>query len=170
MLFVSLLQIIVLILVLFTLLYAALISYMVYRGCNYIPTPKREIDSALSVLQPGDVFIDLGFGYGEVLEAALKKGAAKVIGYELDPIRYLQVWWKLRTYGKAVELHFADIWSADLSKATVVFTFFTVIHMRKLYTKAKKEAKNARWFVSYIHEIPGVTPTKSTKTMRFFKL
>lgn len=165
-----LLQLLFLAIVLGVIAYMALISYMVYRGCNYIPTPKREIDIALSVLKPGDVFIDLGFGYGEVLEAALKSGAGKVIGYELDPFRYLHVWWNLRRYGDKVELHLADIWSADVSRADVIFTFFTVIHMKKLSTKVTKEATNARWFVSYVHEIPGVKPTKQIGKVRFFTL
>ena len=163
-------QLLLLLIVLSVTIYMLLISYMVYRGCNYIPTPKKEIDSALSVLKPGDIFIDLGFGYGEVLESALKQGASKVIGYELDPLRYLQVWWKLRSFGRKVELHFADIWSADLSTADVIFTFFTVIHMKQLYDKVTKEGKKARWFVSYVHEIPGVKPAKQVGKLRFFQL
>lgn len=163
-------QLLLLVVVLGAIAYMLLISYMVYRGCNYIPTPPKEIESALSVLKPGDVFVDLGFGYGEVLESALHKGAGKVIGYELDPFRYLQVWWKLRPYGKKVELHLGDIWSAELSSVDVVFTFFTILHTKKLYTKVKSEAKRAKWFISYVHEVPGIKPTKEMGKMRFFKL
>ena len=161
-----------LILAIFTgiIVYMALISYMVYRGCNYIPTPPKDIRRALSVLRRGDVFVDLGFGYGEVLEAALKRGASRIIGYELDPFRFLISSWRLRRYGKRVQLHFADIWSADLSRADVVFTFFTVAHMPKLYQKVHRELSKGSWFVSYVHEIAGVRPTKTKGKVRFFRM
>ncbi len=163
-------QLVMLLVLLGVIAYMVLISYMVYRGCNYIPTPQKDVKSALTVLKPGDIFIDLGFGYGEVLEAALHAGAGKVIGYELDPFRFLQVWWKLRPYSAKVELHLTDIWTAKLDTADVVFTFFTILHTKRLYDKVKQEASKAKWFISYVHEVPGVKPTKVIGQVKFFEL
>lgn len=149
--------------------YFLLILYMSQRGANYVRTPKKVVDTALSVLKPGDVFIDLGFGNGEVLEAAIQKGAAKAIGYELDFIRYIKTWWKLR-HRQGIQLIYADVWSADLSNADLVFTFFTDIHMQKLYKKAKREMNKGSWFVSYVHKVPDVTPTKKIEDVHYFQI
>lgn len=177
---VLLLQLILLCVVLATIAYMGVISYLVYRGSNYIPTPKKDIDVALSVLRPGDVFIDLGFGNGEVMQAAAYKKAKTVIGYELDFTRFIPTWWRLRRDGyHGYQFKYADIWSADLSSADVVFTFFTIVHMRKLYNKAKSEmstkggsasgGKN-KWFISYVHEVPGIKPTREVGDVKFFQM
>ena len=166
-----LIQLIVLGILIAVIAYMVVISYLVYRGCNYIPTPRKDIDTALLVLQQGDTFIDLGFGNGEVMQEAARKGAKRVEGYELDFVRYLKTILRLRRDAfKGYSFHYADIWSADLSRADVVFTFFTVIHMKKLYSKAKKEMRKGTWFVSYVHEVPGIEPTKKVRNVRFFRI
>ncbi len=161
-------QLLLLLFLVFFSLYFAVIFYMVWRGANYIPTPKKDIQTALSVLHKGDEFIDLGFGRGEVLQAAYAKGANPVIGYELEFFRFVKTWWKFR--GTPIQTKFADIWTADVSTADEVFTFFTVLHTRKLYEKLRKEMKKGSWFVSYVHPVPGVRPTKKIGHMYFFKM
>jgi hypothetical protein len=164
-------QIVILCILLATITYMMTISYLVYRGCNYLPSPKKDIDAALSVLRSGDVFIDLGFGNGVVMQAAARKKARTVIGYELDFTRIIHTWWNLRRDKyPGYQFKYADIWSADLSPADVVFTYFTIRHMRKLYTKAKKEMKKGSWFISQVHEIPGIKPTKQIGNVRFYKM
>ena len=166
-----LLQLVILLIVCAVIAYMVVISYLVYRGCNYIPTPKVDIDVALSMLKKGDTFIDLGFGNGEVMQAAAKRKAKRVIGYELDFVRYFKTKLKLRLDGfDKYTFKYADIWSADLSEADVVFTFFTVIHMQKLYEKAKREMKKGSWFISYVHPIPGVRPTRKVGSVQFFQI
>ncbi len=166
-----LLQLMVLLVLIAVIAYMVVISYLVYRGCNYIPTPKADIDTALSVLKKGDTFIDLGFGNGEVLQAAAKRKAKRVIGYELDFVRFFKTKLRVQQDGyRRYTLKYADIWSADLSEADVVFTFFTVIHMNRLYEKAKREMKKGSWFISYVHPIPGVKPTRKVGSVQFFQI
>lgn len=149
--------------------YFLLILYMSQRGANYVRTPRKAIGYALSILKQGDIFVDLGFGNGEVLDAAIQKGATRVIGYELDYIRFLTFWWKRRG-DKRYLLRYGDIWSADLSTADVVYTFFTDIHMKRLHKKAKREMKKGSWFVSYVHRVPNVTPTKQIGDVQYFQM
>lgn len=161
----------ILVVLLTVVAYMMVVTYLVYKGSNYLPTPKKEIETALQVLHKDDVFIDLGFGNGEVMQAAFKHGARTIIGYELDFTRFLRTWLRLRRdHFNGYHLQYADIWSANLSSADVVFTFFTIIHMKKLYAKAKREMKKGSWFISYVHEVPGQKPTRQVGKVRFFKM
>jgi len=51
-----------------------------------------------------------------------------------------------------------------------VYTFFTSYHIAKLYEKAKREMKKGSWFVSYVHTVPNVRPTKTDGQMYFYKI
>lgn len=169
MILIPVIQVIVLIIGLYFAFYFLLVLYLAYRGSNYLPTPKSDIKIALSRLHQGDTFMDLGFGNGEVLDEALRKRAGTIIGYELDPVKFIRTWWRLRHHHN-VHLYYQDIWSASLVPADVVFTFFTVSHMKELYSKAKREMRKGSWFISYVHEIAGLKPTKTIGQVRFYKI
>lgn len=149
--------------------YFLTILYLSQRGANYVKTPKKDIDVALQVLKKGDIFIDLGFGNGEVLEAAVAKGASLAIGYDLDFFRFLKTWWTVRENAR-IKLIYRDIWFADLSRADVVYTFFTDIHMARLYKKAQREMRKGSWFISFVHTVPDIKPTRQIGNVQFFKI
>ena len=105
------------------------------------------------------------------MQAATSRDPLRVIGYELNPSRFFRTWWKLRKENyKGYTFFYKDFWFADLSKADVVFTFFIEHHMRKLHTKAKREMKPGSWFISYLHQVPDVKPTRIDGEMLFFKM
>jgi tRNA A58 N-methylase Trm61 len=153
-------------------LYLALTIYLVFRGSNYVATPSKDIQTIMNVVKKGDIVIDLGFGDGRILEAAIQAGAGKAIGYELDFIRFIHTWIRLKVLKRYanISLRYGDIWAADVSKADVVITFFTIAHMNNLYAKMKKEMKKGTWFVSIVHEVSEVKPTKKLGSSYFYKL
>lgn len=151
--------------------YFVIQSYLMKRGSNYLPTPRSEIKKILPYIHPGDTVIDLGSGYGEVMETMATRNPKEVIGVELDPIRYLLTRLRLNNGSfRGYKFRFQDFWYLDLSKADVVFTFFIERHMEKLFKKAKHEMKKGSWFISFRHRVPHVVPTKVVGEMLFFKL
>lgn len=151
--------------------YCLSIVYMVYFGANYVATPPAVIQEIMGVVKPGDTVVDLGFGRGEVLEAALTKRSRLVIGYELDVMRYLRVAIRLwPRYRGHVQLVYGDVRLAPLADADLVFTFFSPHHITGLYAKAKREMKQGSWFVSYMHPVIGVHPTKVRHSTYYYQM
>lgn len=151
--------------------YLIIQSYLMKRGSNYLPTPASEIKKILPYIHSGATVIDLGSGYGEVMEAMATRHPSRVLGVELDPIRYLLTRLRLRKGSfQHYSFLFKDFWYVDLSEADVVFTFFIEHHMEKLYAKATHEMKKGSWFISFRHQVPGVTPTLTKGEMLFFKM
>ena len=69
-------------------------------GAPYVPTQRKQIESVFSKLRPfkrNDVLVDLGSGDGVVLDEAIRAGASKVIGYEINPILVLISCLRLRS-------------------------------------------------------------------------
>lgn len=162
----------VLVLIAVGLLYLLVTVYLAFFGSNYIKTPDKHIALALSVLKRGDTFIDLGFGNGEVLEAALNKGVKLAIGYDIDFLRYLYTVSKLWRYiiRGSLRLYLLPLWNADVSQADVVYTFFTSYHIDRLYTKLTKEMKPKSWFVSYVHAPQGIRPDRKDHRVYMYRI
>lgn len=157
---------------LFAVFYFLTIVYRVFFGSNYLPSPKEAIAHAMQKVKAGDTVIDLGFGNGEVLEAALLAKAGVVIGYELDLYRLIPVWirsWQWK-YHDRLQLRFSDIWLANLKHADVVYTFMAPGQMQRLYQKVKREMKPGTWFIAYKHPVPDVKPTKQKGELRFYRV
>lgn len=142
-------------LVTFILLVLALTAYAAWRGAPWLPTPMRAVDAALTVARvgPGDLLVDIGAGDGRVLRAAAARGA-KAIGYELAPL----VWWVgwLRTIrAPGVRYRFADGFAADLSGATVIFTFLVPRTMPRLAAALNRRPRTVGLrVISYAFALP----------------
>ena len=94
----------------------------------YVPTPDHVVAKMLTMARvgPGDVVIDLGSGDGRIPIAAVKDfGAARGIGYELDPVRNLEAAENAARAGVTGQVQFVaeDLFEADLSSATVITTY-----------------------------------------------
>jgi SAM-dependent methyltransferase len=79
-----------------------LLLYSLLRGAPYVPTKRRDIESALEMMQlkPGDTVVDLGSGDGSVLKIAADKGH-RAVGYEINPLLVLISRWRLRGHRDA---------------------------------------------------------------------
>ncbi len=106
------------------LLALGLTAYASWRGAPWLPTPRRAVAAVLDDLRvgPGDHLVDIGAGDARVLLAAARRGASAE-GYELSPFLWLVAWLRTIPVRENVTVRFADGFSADLSRATVVFAF-----------------------------------------------
>lgn len=123
-------------------------------GAPYVPTKKKDLEKLFEHLKirKGSRVIDLGSGDGRVLILAKKQGY-KVTGYELNPI--LAVISKLRL-GKErkAKVKIQSYWSADVSKADMVFVFSAQAYMNRLLKKLEVEMKPGSLVVSYGFSFP----------------
>jgi SAM-dependent methyltransferase len=98
----------------------------------WAPSDLATVDSALDLasLQPGERFVDLGCGDGQVLVAAGRRGA-EVFGVEIDEALAVRARRALRANGISGEVVVADLFDLDL-RAEVIFTYLAPGTLQRL--------------------------------------
>ncbi|MFY9315711.1 MAG: methyltransferase domain-containing protein [Burkholderiales bacterium] len=90
----------------------------------YVPTASSVVERMLEIAEvgPGDYVIDLGSGDGRIVIAAASKHGARGLGIEIDPQLIALAQRNARAAGVEDRVRFlqADLFAADLSRATVV--------------------------------------------------
>ncbi len=133
-----------------------LFGYVLLFGAPYLPTLRKQTETALDMLdlKPGETLLELGSGDGRVLKSAASRGL-NAVGYELNPV--LVIISKLHTwrYRKQVRVVWANYWQKDWPPAHGIFTFLLDKYMKKLDTKITQTyaGKNIK-LVSYAFQIP----------------
>jgi len=109
----------------------------------------------LAKIKKDDIVYDLGSGEGTALLVAAKEFGAKGIGVEIDPIRYLYSKLLLKTNGMSslVRIKRANLFSQDISRASVIFVYLVPKTLESLLPKLKKELKKGTRIVSYRYEV-----------------
>ena len=132
---------------------------------RYVPTPPEVVDKMLKVarITAKDVVYDLGCGDGRIVCAAARKHRCKALGFDIDPERIKDSEAskaKLdKDIQKLVTITKKDIFTVDLSPATVVTLYLLPDLNVKLIPQLKKLKKGAR-IVSHQFDMKGVTPDK----------
>ncbi|HBE42246.1 MAG TPA: SAM-dependent methyltransferase [Bacteroidales bacterium] len=92
----------------------------------WVPTPQELVDTMLSIAKvtPADFVIDLGSGDGRTVISAAKRGA-KALGIEYNPDMVALSRRNAQKEGVSGKAEFieADLYEADLSKASVITMF-----------------------------------------------
>jgi outer membrane protein assembly factor BamB len=120
----------------------------------FVPTPSAVVERMLEMasVTKDDVVYDLGSGDGRILIAAAKKHGCKAVGYEIQPLLVEQSRLKVREAGLAglVTIEEKDLFTADLSAATVVTLYLGERNNAKLLPQLAKLKAGAR-IVSHAH-------------------
>lgn len=138
-------------------------GFVVFFGAPYLPTTRKQINSALDLLdlKPGQVMLELGSGDGRVLNAAASRGW-QVVGYELNPILVLVSRLNTWRYRKQIKIVWGDFWRSAWPKHDGVFVFLLDRYMKKLDKKIIQESiGHPRKVVSFAFKIPGKKPAKA---------
>jgi SAM-dependent methyltransferase len=127
-------------------------------GAGYTPTPRTRISQAMELAKvgPNDIFYDLGCGTGSALAQATKRGA-KVVGVEIEPLRWLACRLRMRS-SKVI---FGSMFNIPLNDATVIFIFQYPNVNRRLKQKFERELRSGTKVVSYAWKIDGWKPARS---------
>jgi len=129
----------------------------------FVPTPFKIVDKMLELAEvhKGDVVYDLGCGDGRILVAAAKNYGAKGVGYDIDPERVRDSIEnvKVNDVEKLVTIKQADIFTLDLSGASVITLYLTPELNVKLIPQLQKLKPGSR-IVSHAFDMRGIKPKK----------
>src|ERR1700704_5463469 len=93
-------------------------------GGPYVPTPQVVVDEMLRMgkVGPTDFVIDLGSGDGVIVRTAAVKHKARGFGVDIDPelVKLSNAEAKKQGVDDRAAFYVQDVFTADLSKATVV--------------------------------------------------
>ncbi len=126
---------------------------VVLRGAPYIPSHRSQVRRAfteLYTLSKHDRVVDLGSGDGTVLAIADECGA-KALGYEINPILWLQCTLRFRNKpGIDTQLKDYNLIDALPRDVTVVYAFTTSRSIETIGKKLEQWSKSQElYFISY---------------------
>lgn len=149
-------EVIVLIVVILVLAPAA---WAGWSTAPFVPTWGKDMDRLLNLinLKPGEKFVELGCGAGQVLAAvAGKNPKAEVIGVEIQPVLFLWAkWWLKFRQLKNIQLIWGDFLKVDLSDASVVYLYLTPEANAKIKPMLENKLPGGATVISYAFEFLG---------------
>jgi SAM-dependent methyltransferase len=141
-----------------------LFGFVVFFGAPYLPTFRKQTETALDLLKlkPGQTLLELGCGDGRVLKIAATRGL-KVVGYELNPVLAITARLNTWRYRRQVRIVWGNFWYAKWPETEGIFVFLLDKYMEKLDKKIIQETENYRpvRLVSYAFKIPNRKPVKT---------
>lgn len=155
-------EILLVLILIFTLLFIATAFVSLVLRVPYVPTKKRVMEEIIkqAKLKEGQNFYDLGCGDGRMLIEAEKATRVNAVGYEIAPLVYLfAVARKLANRSKA-KIKFKNFFNENLEKADVIFCYLMPAELEKLAKKIKKECKKGTHIISNTFHIQGLKPVK----------
>jgi ribosomal protein L11 methylase PrmA len=120
-----------------------LIFIYLHTKVPYVVTPKKRLPLIIENMHitSDSVIYDLGCGKGDVLFAAEKLHAKKLIGFELSPIHAWYANIKSFFLRSKVQVYRRDFFTADITEANIIYIFLVQTVVEKLWAKIQKEAK-----------------------------
>ena len=119
----------------------------------YVPTPPAVVDAMLQLahVTASDVVYDLGCGDGRIPIAAAQKYGARGVGIDIDPKRIEEANENAKAAGVTDKVRFLndDLFTANISEATVVTLYLLPSLNEKLMPKLKKDLKPGTRVVSH---------------------
>jgi ribosomal protein L11 methylase PrmA len=131
----------------------------------FVPTPQEVVDAMLKVAKvtKNDVIYDLGSGDGRIPITAAKTYGATAVGIDINPERIREATENLRTAGVGDRVKFLneDLFTADISQATVVTLYLLPSLNLKLIPKLNKELKPGTRIVSHAFDMGSAKPLET---------
>ena len=134
----------------------------------FVPTPQEVVDVMLKLAKvtKDDVVYDLGSGDGRIPITAAKVYGARGVGIDIDPERFRDANENLKTTAASdrtilsrVKFLNQDLFTTDISEATVVTLYLLPSLNLKLLPKLNKELKPGTRVVSHAFDMgPDIKP------------
>jgi protein-L-isoaspartate O-methyltransferase len=132
----------------------------------YVPTPQSVVEGMLNMadVKKTDVVYDLGSGDGRIVITAAKKYGARGVGIEIDAKLVKQAEQNAAAAGVADRVRFVNqnLFTADLSKATVVTLYLLQSINERLRPKLVRELKPGARVVSHVFNMGPEWPPEKT--------
>jgi ribosomal protein L11 methylase PrmA len=131
----------------------------------YVPTPQEVVDAMLKLAKvtSSDVVYDLGSGDGRIPITAARTYGARGVGIDIDPQRIKEAQENLKNSGVGERVKFLnqDLFTTDISEATVVTPYLLPSLNLKLMPKLNKELKPGTRIVSHAFDMGDAKPTET---------
>jgi precorrin-6B methylase 2 len=134
----------------------------------FVPTPQEVVEAMLKMAKvgPNDVVYDLGSGDGRIPITAVRMFNAKsATGIDIDPQRIREANENLKAAGAAVagKVRFLnqDLFTTDISEATVVTLYLLPSLNLKVMPKLNKELKPGTRVVSHAFDMGDIKPEQT---------
>ena len=135
----------------------------------FVPTPQPVVEAMLETagVKAGDVVYDLGCGDGRIVITAAKKFGARGVGIDIDPALVKTATAQAAEAGVADRVRFitGNLFSADLSEATVVTLYLLQSINERLRPKLVRELKPGTRVVSHVFNMGPEWPAEKTLTV-----
>lgn len=133
---------------------------------HYTPTRHNVADAMLQLARvgPNDVVYDLGSGDGRIPIIAAQKYGARGVGIEIDP-RLVEIAKQIAGEAQVagrVSFVVGDLFTSDLSKATVITAYLSTTIMKQLEPKLRALRPGTR-IVSHQFAMPGWKPERTLR-------
>jgi predicted RNA methylase len=122
----------------------------------FVPTPQEVVDAMLKLAKvtKNDIVYDLGSGDGRIPITAAKTYGARGVGIDIDPQRIAEANENLKTSGvSGVRFLNQDLFTTDISEATVVTLYLLPSLNLKLIPKLNKELRPGTRIVSHAFDM-----------------
>lgn len=133
----------------------------------YVPTEQKVVEEMLRLagVTADDVVYDLGSGDGRIVTLAAREFGARGVGVELDPVLVETSRQVAQEAQVADRVRFVegDLFTVNLSEATVVTLFLSPVINRRLEGKLKRELKNGARVVSHQFDMGDWRPDRTTR-------
>jgi len=131
----------------------------------FVPTPQEVVDAMLKLAKvtKNDVVYDLGSGDGRIPITAAKTYGARGVGIDIDPQRIKEATENLKNSGVGDRVKFLnqDLFTTDISEATVVTLYLLPSLNLKLLPKLNKELKPGTRIVSHAFDMGSAKPLET---------
>src|SRR6187401_118377 len=136
----------------------------------FVPTPQEVVDVMLKLAKvtKDDVVYDLGSGDGRIPITAAKVYGAKAVGIDIDPERIRDANENLKTTAASdrtilsrIKFLNQDLFTTDISEATVVTLYLLPSLNIKLLPKLNKELKPGTRVVSHAFDMGDIKPQQT---------
>jgi len=134
---------------------------------HFAATPQPVADAMLKLahVTPDDVVYDLGSGDGRIVILAAQKYGARSVGVEINP-QLVEVSRQVAREGDVADratFVAGDLFTADISKATVVTLWLSTTVNQRLEGKLRQELRPGARIVSRQFPIGDWTPSQTVR-------
>jgi SAM-dependent methyltransferase len=137
---------------------------------HFAGTPQAVVEAMLTLAQvtSDDVVYDLGSGDGRIVVLAAQKYGARGVGIEINPdlVKLSRQVAREGEVADRVAFLEADLFTADISEATVVTLWLSATVNARLEPKLKRELRPGTRIVSHQFPIGSWTPADAVRVQR----
>jgi len=135
----------------------------------FVPTPPEVVDAMLKAAEVTgtDTVYDLGCGDGIIVATAAQKFGATAVGIDIDPQRVKEATDRITKANVTdkVKILNQDLFTTDISPATVVTLYLLPSLNEKLRPKLQSELKPGTRIVSHSFDMGSAWPAEQKETI-----